>query len=142
VTVTVQVQTGATWRSRGDVGVPATVEAARAAARSPGSLGQLDVDVGDGQTRREPGTAAKPRHRGADAMAGSEWKVSELRADIESNRALSTSLAFDSQGANASRRSVPDAFERPRRMCAHHLVRRFIARAFEEPDVLRACSLP
>jgi NAD(P)-dependent dehydrogenase (short-subunit alcohol dehydrogenase family) len=32
---------------------------------------------------------------GADAIAGAEQKVAELRAQIESNRELSTSLAFD-----------------------------------------------
>jgi NAD(P)-dependent dehydrogenase (short-subunit alcohol dehydrogenase family) len=32
---------------------------------------------------------------GADAIAGAEQKIAELREDIESNRALSTSLAFD-----------------------------------------------
>jgi NAD(P)-dependent dehydrogenase (short-subunit alcohol dehydrogenase family) len=33
---------------------------------------------------------------GADAIATAEQKITDLRADIESNRALSTSLAFDS----------------------------------------------
>ena len=32
---------------------------------------------------------------GADAIAGAEQKLSDLKAEIESNRALSTSLAFD-----------------------------------------------
>ena len=32
---------------------------------------------------------------GADAISGAEQKIAELKADIESNRALSTSLAFD-----------------------------------------------
>ena len=32
---------------------------------------------------------------GADAIAGAEQKIAELKEDIESNRALSTSLAFD-----------------------------------------------
>jgi hypothetical protein len=35
-------------------------------------------------------------HRGrADAIATAEQKVADLREDIESNRGLSTSLAFD-----------------------------------------------
>ena len=32
---------------------------------------------------------------GADAIAGAEQKVAEVKAQIESNRALSMSLAFD-----------------------------------------------
>jgi NAD(P)-dependent dehydrogenase (short-subunit alcohol dehydrogenase family) len=36
---------------------------------------------------------------GADAIATAEQKIADLQADIESNRALSTSLAFDSTSA-------------------------------------------
>ena len=39
-----------------------------------------------------------PPHRfiaGADAIAGAEQKLVDLKAEIESNRALSTSLAFE-----------------------------------------------
>jgi hypothetical protein len=32
---------------------------------------------------------------GADAVATAEQKIADLRADIESNRQLSTSLAFE-----------------------------------------------
>ena len=32
---------------------------------------------------------------GADAIAGAEQKIAELKAQIEANRDLSTSLAFD-----------------------------------------------
>ena len=34
---------------------------------------------------------------GADAIGTAEQKIAELREDIESNRALSTSLTFDAQ---------------------------------------------
>jgi NAD(P)-dependent dehydrogenase (short-subunit alcohol dehydrogenase family) len=63
------------------------------------------------QNGRQPGDPAKlaralvavadqeppPRRfiAGADAIAGAEQKVADLKADIESNRALSTSLDFD-----------------------------------------------
>ena len=64
-----------------------------------------------GQNGRQPGDPAKlaealltivaearpPRRfiAGADAIAGAEQKIKELAEDIESNRPLSTSLAFD-----------------------------------------------
>jgi NAD(P)-dependent dehydrogenase (short-subunit alcohol dehydrogenase family) len=69
------------------------------------------VDYWKSQNGRQPGDPAKlaralvaiagqnppPRRfiAGADAIAGAEQKVTELKAQIEANRDLSTSLAFD-----------------------------------------------
>ena len=69
------------------------------------------VEYWRSQNGQQPGDPAKlaralltiasqnpPPHRfiaGADAIAGAEQKLVDLQAEIESNRALSTSLAFD-----------------------------------------------
>ena len=58
-------------------------------AGNPAKLSQALLTI----ARQEP----PPRRflAGADAIATAEQKIADLRADIESNRQLSTSLAFD-----------------------------------------------
>jgi hypothetical protein len=50
-----------------------------------------------GGPRRHAKREQPPRRfiAGADAIAGAEQKIADLKGQIEANRALSTSLAFD-----------------------------------------------
>ena len=55
----------------------------------PAKLARALITIGD--------QSPPPRRfiAGADAIAGAEQKIADLKAQIEANRALSTSLTFD-----------------------------------------------